>query len=182
MSQQQPDGQQGTPSGPPPDFPPPLYGGPPPAGQPQPYAQPAPYGQPQPYAQPAPYYGPYPGSPQPPGWGTPPYGGYPQPAPTPGSSIALVVVSGFFVLFFLIGVPSLIIGIIALTKARFDPAEAKRLTWIGWLVLGVIVAVLVLIGVILLAATASDWSSSPDDGTTIGALGTTLPPLALRST
>jgi hypothetical protein len=186
VTEQQPDGQPAAPYGEQPQqpvdprsFPPPqVYGQPaPPAADP--YAQPAPYGQPAAY----PGYGPpapYGGYPQPAGYGTPAYGGYPQPAPTPGSSIALVVVSGFFVLCGLIGVPSLVIGIVALTRARTQPDEAKRLTWIGWLVLGILLALLVVLIVIAIAVAAS--TSSSDDGSTIGALGTTLRPLALRST
>ena len=131
---------------------------------PQPYGA---YGQPAAYGQPV-------------GHSTPPYGGYPQPASTPGATIALVVVSGFFVLMGLIGVPSLVIGIVALTRARSDPEDAHRLTWVGWLVLGILVALVVLIVVIAFAVAAS--TSNSDDGSTIGALGTTVRPLVLRST
>jgi hypothetical protein len=179
-----PDGQAPphSPSPPSPalNFPPPqVYGAPT-----QPYGTVAaapPYGAPtqptQPYgAMPAAYggYG------QPGGYAPPPYGGYPQPASTPGASIALVVVSAFFVLMGLIGVPSLVIGIVALTRAKSDPEEASRLTWAGWLVLGILVALVVVIIVIALAVAAS--SSNSDDGSTIGALGTTVRPLVLRST
>jgi hypothetical protein len=173
VSEQQPDAGPPAPYDapqPPATFAPPQYSpappyggyGPPPQGAPQ-YG-PAPYGS---YGQPA-------------GYGTPPYGGYPQPTPTSGWTIALVVVSGFCVFTGLIGVPSLVLGIIALTKARTDPAEARRLTWIGWLVLGILVALLVVFLVVVVAIAVS--SSSGDDGTTIGTLGTTLRPLALRST
>jgi 4-amino-4-deoxy-L-arabinose transferase-like glycosyltransferase len=90
------------------------------------------------------------------------------------------VVSAFCLFFALIGVPSLVIGIIALTKARTEPADARRLTWIGWVVLGVLFLLLVVFFVIVIAIAVS--SSSTDDGTTIGTLGTTLPHRALRST
>jgi hypothetical protein len=175
VTEQQPGGQPAAPYGEqqgqpvdPRSFPPPQV-----------YGQPAPRA-PDPYA---PRYGPppaYGGYSQPAGYGTPASGGYPQPAPTPGSSIALVVVSGFFVLCGLIGVPSLVIGIVALTRARTQPDEAKRLTWIGWLVLGILLALVVVIIVIVIAVAAS--TSGSDDGPTIGTLGTTLRPLALRST
>ncbi len=179
MTEQQPDGQPAAPYGKqqeqavdPRSFPPPqVYGQPaPPAANP--YGRPAPYGAPAMHGPPAPY----------PGYGPPPpaYGGYPQPAPTPGSTIALVVVSGFFVLGGLIGVPSLVIGIVALTRARTQPDEAKRLTWIGWLVLGILLTLLVVVIVIGIAVAAS--TSGSDGGSTIGTLGTTLRPLALRST
>ena len=84
--------------------------------------------------------------------------------PTSGWTIALVVVSAFCLFFVLVGVPSLVIGIIALTKARTEPAEAKRLTWIGWLVLGILLAVLVVfvVVVVALAVSTSSGDSGPD--------------------
>jgi hypothetical protein len=196
VTEQQPGGQPAAPYGEhqgqpvdPRSFPPPQVYGQPAPRAPDPYAPPAPASlpttPPPPYGQPAAYPGygpppPYGGYPQPAGFGTPAYGGYPQPAPTPGASIALVVVSGFFVICGLIGVPSLVIGIVALTRARTEPDEARRLTWIGWLVLGILLALVVVIVVIAIAVAVS--TSSSDDGSTIGTLGTTLRPLALRST
>jgi hypothetical protein len=188
VTEQQPDGRPAAPYGAqhgqpvdPRSFPPPqVYGQAAPAVT-NPYAAPVPGSGPTPPPYPA--YGPpaqYGGYAQPPGYGTPAYGGYPQPASTPGASIALVVVSGFFVICGLIGVPSLVIGIVALTRARTQPHEARRLTWIGWLVLGILLALVVVIVVIAIAVAAS--TSSSDDGSTIGTLGTTLRPLALRST
>ena len=38
------------------------------------------------------------------------------------------------------GLPSLIIGIVALTKAKTEPEETQRLTKIGWIVFGVLAA------------------------------------------
>jgi hypothetical protein len=90
------------------------------------------------------------------------------------------VVSAFCLFTAFVGVPSLVIGIIALTKARTEPAEAKRLTWIGWLVLGILLAVLVVFVVVVIAVALS--TSGADSGPTIGALGTTAHPRALRGT
>jgi amino acid transporter len=158
---------------PPPYVPP--YGAP---QQPPPYTGPQQqYGGPPPYAAQQPPYG---GYPQPVGYGTPPYGGYPQPVPTSGWTIGLVVVSALCLFFAFVGVPSLVIGIIALTKSRAEPAEAKRLTWIGWLVLGILLAVLVVFVVVLVGLAVS--TSSSDSGPTIGALGTTVRLQALRGT
>ncbi len=180
MSEQQPETPPSGPYAPPVPAPPPVTppsSFPPPSTYPPPYAGQPPATYPPPYAGQPPPYGAYP---QPVGYGTPPYGGYPQPVPTSGWTIGLVVVSAFCLFFALVGVPSLVIGIIALTKARTEPAEAKRLTWIGWLVLGILLAVLVVFVVVVVALAVS--SSSDDSGPTIGALGTILRSQPLRST
>jgi hypothetical protein len=169
----------------------PPYGAPPSPQQPQqppyqtPYGQPA-YGQP-PYQPPQqPPYGSQPqygyGYPQPPGYATPAYGGYSQPTPTPGSTIALVVVSGICTLGCLFGIPSLVLGIIALTKVNTNIAETRRLTRIGWIVFGVVAALAVLAIIVIIAIAASTSSSSDYTFDTLRAHGTTAQLTALRST
>jgi hypothetical protein len=169
MSEQTPEP---LPGGIPPAPPQPHY--PPPQQPPPPYGQP-PYGQP-PYGQPG-YY------PQPPGYGTPPYGGYPQPTPTPGSSIALVVVSGILTLSCLFGIPSLVIGIVALTKVSTNIEETRRLTRIGWITLGVFGAIAIVAVVGLMAVAISNDNSNPEfTFDTLGRAGTSAHAAVLRST
>ena len=147
---------------------------------PQPYGQ-AQYGQPQ-YGQPPygqPQYGQYP---QPAGYGTPQYGGYPQPPATPGSTIALVIVSGLFTLGCLFGIASLILGIIALTKVRTELDECKRLTKIGWIVFGVLAGVGLVAAVVIIGIFASIDTSNGYDYNTLRAAGTSVASLVLRST
>jgi hypothetical protein len=170
-----PYGQQ--PGYPQPQHPQPQYPQPygqPPYGQPQ-YGQPQ-YGQPQ-YGQPQ--YGQYP---QPAGYGTPQYGGYPQPPATPGSTIALVIVSGLFTLGCLFGIASLILGIIALTKVRTELDECKRLTKIGWIVFGVLAGVGLVAAIVIIGIFASFDTSNGYDYNTLRAAGTSLASLVLRST
>lgn len=116
----------------------PDYGQPPQYGQPQ-YSD-QPYGQQgysAEYQQPAQY---------PPGYG---YGGYaPAGPPTPASTVVLLVISGLTILtFFLIlaGLPALIIGIVAMSKNRSAPEEARKLTRIGWITFAVLMALHVLV-------------------------------------
>jgi hypothetical protein len=152
---------------------------PPPYGQ-----QPPPYGQQAPYGQPG-YYAPQPyqGYQQPPGYATPPYGGYPQPTPTPGSTIALVVVSGILTLTCLFGIPSLVIGIVALTKVNTNIEETRRLTRIGWITLGVIGSIALVALVVLIAVAISSGNSSSDvTFNTLGRAGTSAHGAVLRST
>jgi hypothetical protein len=145
-----------------------------PYGQPQ-YGQPQ-YGQPQ-YGQPQ--YGQYP---QPAGYGTPQYGGYPQPPATPGSTIALVIVSGLFTLGCLFGIASLILGIIALTKVRTELDECKRLTKIGWIVFGVLAGVALVAGIVIIGILASLDTSPSYNYDTLRAAGTSMASLVLSST
>ncbi len=79
------------------------------------------------------------------------------------------------------GIPSLIIGIIALTKARTDIAEAKRLTKIGWIVFGVLAGVGLILTIIGAVNDGSDGSGGFNIDT-MGPAGTTLASLVLRST
>lgn len=136
------------------------HGGPPP---------PAPYGSPpgqqaqgsssypgygyqgQPYGsyQGQPGYGPSQGGP-------PAYPGYPgygytppgRPSTTNASTIVLLVLSGLLTASTCImGLPSLVMSIIAITKQDNDPEGARRLTMWGWIVL----AIMVVLGAIAIA-------------------------------
>jgi hypothetical protein len=152
----------------------PAYG-----AQPQPYgAQPQPYGaQPQPYgAQPQPY-GAQPYGGQAPGYGyaAPGYGYSPPSSGTPGTTIALIVVSAVSIVtcfLTLAGIPGLIIGIIAATRAGNDPAGSRRMTRTGWIVYGVVAALGVIAFVVLVVIGLATGSGSDSGGTgTSSALG-----------
>lgn len=83
-------------------------------------------------------------------YGAAPYA--PPAAAAPTSSIVLLIVSGLSVItgiLFVPGVVGVILGSIALSRAREDPARARRLTRTGWIVYGV-VAALFLIGFVVL--------------------------------
>ncbi|MFP5335116.1 MAG: hypothetical protein ACLGIV_07375 [Actinomycetes bacterium] len=148
-----------------------------PWSQPEPPAAASPYGPPAgPYGQPAapqppqpPPYGTggYPPAGPPPGYtggpgygytGGPGHGGYTPsapPAPTPTSTIVLLVISGLATLscyFSLAGVPALVMSIIAMTKSRTEPESARRLTRTGWITFTVIAAVTVVLMVLGIAA------------------------------
>ncbi|MGL4745215.1 MAG: hypothetical protein ACRCXL_12615 [Dermatophilaceae bacterium] len=125
--------------------------------QPGGYPQPAAYGQPQAYGQPVPQLPAGAAAPTPPyatGYPPPPLGYPPPPYTPPGgggvnvSAIVLTAVSaiGSFCCFF--SLPSLVIGIVALTKQHDDPEGSRRWARIGWVVFGVLAAVVV-IGVAL---------------------------------
>lgn len=95
-----------------------------------------------------------------PSYSGPGYGGYEQPgyyvqpqaSGSNTSAIVLTVVSGIGTLVFCgVGLPSLVMGIIALTKQPNDPAGAARLAKIGWIVFAVL-AVLAVIAVIAFIA------------------------------
>lgn len=136
------------------------------AGEPQ-YEQNPQYGQPQ-YSQPQ--YGEQrygqqgygaeyqPTAQYPPGYG---YGGYaPAGPPTPTSTIVLLIISGLTTLsgiFVLVGLPALILGIVAIAKNRTAPAEARKLTRIGWITYAAVAAlhVLGLVGLLALATAGS---------------------------
>jgi 4-hydroxybenzoate polyprenyltransferase len=91
----------------------------------------------------------------------------PQSTRASGWTVALVAVSSVFVIFGLIGVPSLVLGIIALIKARTDPDLSKRLTWIGWLVLGLLFLVLVVFVVVVMLLAVTGGSSGPESVVTL---------------
>ena len=116
-----------------------------PYGQPgyvqQPYGSTA-YGQ-SPYALPP---GPY----QPP---TGPYQPYGAPPAKNTSAVVLTVLSGVATaLCCLLGLPSLVFGIVALTRVSTDPAGSARMTRYGWITFGVLLGLgavaLVVLGVL----------------------------------
>lgn len=117
-----------------------------------------------------------------PGYGQPAYGqtpadyGYPPPgvsayAPsqTNGSALALTIVSGLAIVScfgILHGIVGIIFGIIALTKQSSDPEGSRRVAKTGWIVLGVLVVLsLIITGVwIAIAASQGDFSSTYGSG------------------
>ena len=121
-----------------------------------PYAQqpPAqPYGQPtSQYGQPTSQYG----QPQSPEYGQQ-YPAYDQqtyatgpPTAANGSAIVLTILSGVTMLStcFIIGIPSLVFGIMALTSNSTDPAGSRKKAKTGWILFAVNVGIAVAIGVI----------------------------------
>jgi hypothetical protein len=80
------------------------------------------------------------------------------------------VVSGLLTLSCLLiaGLPSLVIAIMALVRSESDPASSRRLTRIGWITLGVVGGVVLVLGVVALVAVfvfgleSPDMVSSPD--------------------
>ncbi len=79
-----------------------------------------------------------------------PGGSYPAPPPSNGSAIGLTIVSGlaFLSCIGLLALPSLIIGIIALTKNATDPAGSRKLTKTGWIVLAACMAITVVLAIL----------------------------------
>lgn len=81
-----------------------------------------------------------------PQYGVPPVG-YAAPQQTNVSGLVLTIISGLLVFscyFTLIGLPSFIIGIIAMTKQNTDWEGSRRLARIGWIVLGSLFALAIL--------------------------------------
>lgn len=140
----------------------------PPAAPPMsnPYAQqpPAqPYGQP--YGQPParPYGQPQPGQ-QYPAYGQQPYATGPH-TETNASAIVLTIVSGIVMLStcFIIGTPSLIFGIMALTSNSTDPVGSHKKAKTGWIIFAINFGVVVVLGVVglgLLIATGNNLDSN----------------------
>jgi hypothetical protein len=145
---------------------------PPPPPMSNPYAQqpPAqPYGQPQPGQQYPAYSQPY-GQPQPgqqyPAYSQQPYATGPHTEPN-ASAIVLTILSGIVMLStcFIIGIPSLIFGIMALTSNSTDPVRSRKKAKTGWIVFAVnfgVVVLLVVAGFAILIATGNDLGSSYD--------------------
>jgi len=144
-----------------------------PPGAPSPYGQQpaAPQATPpvsNPYAQqpPAPPYGQQPPAPpygqQYPTYGQQPYGAGAPMAPSNTSAIVLTIVSGVSMLSsaFLVGIPSLIFGIMALTSNNTDPVGSRRKARIGWIIFAVNVAVVVLLIVAAIALFVVSGTSS----------------------
>ena len=121
-----------------------------------PYAQqpPAqPYGQPQPGQQ-------YPA------YSQQPYATGPHTEPN-ASAIVLTILSGIVMLStcFIIGIPSLIFGIMALTSNSTDPVRSRKKAKTGWIVFAVnfgVVVLLAVAGFAILIATGNDLGSSYD--------------------
>lgn len=136
----QPAGQYGQPSWNPPP--------------PDPYGQPMGQGQ---YSQPQ-YGGQYPA------YGQSPYAtGAPTPSNTSG--IILTIVSALATISTcVIGIPSLVMGIMALTSNKTDPLGSRKKSRLGWIVLAinaafVVILVVVIVAVVLINGSTSDSSS-----------------------
>lgn len=136
----------------------------PPAARPvsNPYAQqpPAP-----PYAQqpPAPPYAqPYPA------YGQQYYATGAPTAPSNTSAIILTIVSGVSMLgtAFVVGIPSLIFGIMALTSNTTDPVGSRKKAKTGWIIFAVNVCLLILliVGAIALFVVSGTSSTSSNSG------------------
>lgn len=129
---------------------------------PQPHGEqppPPPYGQ-QPPSQP---YSQQPGA-QYPAYGQQTYPTGPQ-TETNGSAIVLTILSGVFMLStcFIVGIPSLVFGIMALTSNSTDPAGSRKKARTGWIIFGVnfgIVVLLAIVGFGLLIATGNNMSDT----------------------
>ena len=128
-------------------------GEPRPGGSPQDAPVPPPY---PPAAGPA-----YPGQPYP-GWDAPPRGPgsggpYLSPvAPRTGSAVKLVVLSALMTLFGCgLGIPSLVMSIVALARGARDGAGANRVLRAGWITFGVLAVLVVVFWVIWAVALTS---------------------------
>ena len=112
---------------------------------------------------------------QPAAYGQPPYSGYAgggyagSPAvgpPVPASTVVLLVISGLLTLSCygtVIGLAPLVLSIIAMTRYKQEPARARQLTRIGWIVLaavGVVVVLAVIAAIVFFVAI----QSGPDYG------------------
>jgi len=152
------------------------YGQQPGQGQ-SPYAAPQP-GQPSPYP-PQPGQAPYPPQQpygQQPYWaqhgqqapGTPGYYQNPAAAPSNTSGIVLVIISALATLSTcVIGIPSLVLGIMALNANATDPVGSRRKSRTGWIVFGINVAVVVLLVAVFItiAIVAGNNNSNSFNGT-----------------
>jgi hypothetical protein len=118
------------------------------------------------YGQPAGQYGQPQYGQQYPAYGQSPYATGAT-APSNTSAIILTIVSGVSMLssVFLVGIPSLIFGIMALTSNTTDPVGSRKKARTGWIIFAVnagIVALLVIIAVIalvVLGTTTSNFDS-----------------------
>jgi len=119
------------------------------------------YGQPSApsYGQPsAPSYG----QPSAPAYGVPPvYAAMPARQNT--SALVLTIISAlltFSCYFTLAGLPSLILGIMALTKQNTDFEGSRRLSKIGWIVMAVVSALTILAIILFVVGVIASSSSS----------------------
>ena len=123
-------------------------------------SQPDPYGQP----QPGPQYPPY--GQQYSAYGQSPYAAGAL-APSNTSAIILTIVSGVSMLSsaFLVGIPSLIFGIMALTSNSTDPVGSRKKSRTGWIIFAVnaalaaLVVIIVVIAFVILGTNTSDFNS-----------------------
>ena len=129
-----------------------------------------PYGQPgyvqQPYGSTAYGHAPYGVPPGPYGSPPGPYAPYGAPPAKNTSAVVLTVLSGIAtVLCCLFGLPSLILGIVALSRQTTDPQGSARMTRYGWITFGVFLA-LAVVAVFLIGAfgTLSDSTVSDFEG------------------
>ncbi len=124
-----------------------------------------------PYAQQAPTYGQqYPAPPygqQPPGYGQQYYATGAPTVPSNTSAIILTIVSGLATMTTcVIGIPSLIFGIMALTSNSTDPVGSRKKSRTGWIVLAVNAGVVVLLAIIaVIGLIAFSGGSSGDFNT-----------------
>ena len=135
---------------------------PPQPGQ-APYPPQQAYGQQQPYGQ-QPYWAQH-GQPAP---GTPGYYQNPAASPSNTSGIVLVIISALATLSTcVIGIPSLVLGIMALNANATDPVGSRRKSRTGWIVFGINVAVVVLLVAVFItiAVVAGNNNSNSFDGT-----------------
>ena len=143
---QQPAAPQATPPPPPPVSNP--YAQQPPV---QPYGQPAPYAQPSQYGQQYPTYG------------QQSYATGAPTAPSNTSAIVLTIVSGLTTLTTcVIGIPSLIFGIMALTSNSTDPVGSRKKSRTGWIIFAVNAGLIVLavVAIVAIVIANSDGGSS----------------------
>ena len=119
----------------------------------QPYGQPAPYAQPSQYGQQYPTYG------------QQSYATGAPTAPSNTSAIVLTIVSGLATLTTcVIGIPSLIFGIMALTSNSTDPVGSRKKSRTGWIIFAVNAGVVILLAVaaiviFVVAGTSSTFNS-----------------------
>ena len=125
----------------------------PPQPQDNPYGA-DPYGQPgyvqQPYGSTAYGQAPYALPPGPYGSPPGPYAPYGAPPAKNTSAVVLTVLSGIATaLCCLFGLPSLVLGIVALSRQATDPQSSARMTRYGWITFGVLMALAVVAVVVL---------------------------------
>ena len=134
----------------PPPWAPPAYGQPPAYGRHPAYGQ-APYGGPSPYG-PSPYTAP----------------GMYGPPQRSGSALALSITAGILTVFCcsVLTLPSLILGIVALSKQSTDPQGSARLARYGWIAFGIGVFITVLAIIVFAALGAGGYldDSGPYEG------------------
>jgi hypothetical protein len=123
---------------------------------PDPYGQPAGQGQ---YGQPQ-YGGQYPA------YGQSPYA---TGAPSNTSAIILTIVSGVSMLstVFLVGIPSLIFGILALSSNSTDPVGSRKKSKTGWIIYAVnaaLAVVIIIVVVIAIVISATSTTNNFDSG------------------